>query len=109
MNARLVNAGDNRWRYKQERDAWHWELKAARLHWKVPKATGRRRVTMTRLFGGRQKEWDPDNLSGGMKPIVDALVLEGLLVGDDAASAQIYYEQVRGPVRGLKLMLEELA
>lgn len=108
MNDRVVNAGVSRYTYKRERTAWAWAIRAARLAWKVPNAKGRRRLTLTRLFNGRQREWDRDNLVGGMKVIVDALVREGLLVGDDPASAEIHYDQQPG-LGGLKVQIEELA
>lgn len=108
MNDRVVNTGIYHRRYKTDRTAWQWSIRAARLAFKVPKAKGRRRITLTRLYNGRQREWDRDNLIGGMKVIVDALVLEGLLVGDDPASAEIHYAQHPG-LRGLKIQIEELA
>lgn len=109
LNDRLVNVGPHRWKYKKERDAWHWLVKAARLNFNVPVATAlRRRVTLERLFNGRQRERDLDNLSGGMKPIVDALVLERLIAGDDPKSVEIHYKQTKGPLRGLVITIEQL-
>lgn len=109
LNDRFVNAGAQRWRYKKERDEWHWLVRAARLNYRVPVAGQlRRRVTMVRLFNGRQRERDTDNLAGGMKAIVDALVLERLIVGDDPKSAEIHYTQTKGPLRGLRVIIEDL-
>lgn len=110
LNDRIVNAGAQRWRYKKERDAWHWAVKAARLNYQVPLATKlRRRVTLERLYNGRMRERDHDNLAGGMKPIVDALVLERIIAGDDPKSVEIHYAQTKGPLRGLRILVEDLA
>lgn len=109
LNDRVFNAGPRRWRYKRERDAWGWEIRAARLLQRVPTATSRRRVTLTRVYSGRQQERDVDNLAGGMKAVVDALVLERLLVGDEPAHAELHYAQERGTPIGLRILIEELA
>ncbi len=107
-NAHIYNVGASRWRYAKDRDAWSWEFRAARLLQKIPKAMQRRRVTLTRLYSGRQREFDGDNFQTGAKSCVDALVLEGLLVGDDSKSAEINYAQQSGGC-GLRVLLEEFA
>lgn len=107
-NARVFNVGGSRWRYAKERDAWRWEFRAVRLLRKIHAAAIRRRVMLTRHFDGRQRAFDRDNLATGAKPVVDAMVREGLLRGDDEASAEIRYTQVRGG-HGLSVLLEELA
>lgn len=109
LNAHIFNVGASRWKYAKERDAWMWEFRAVRLLRRIPPAVGRRRVTMTRVYGGRQKERDRDNLSGGMKPCVDALVLEKMLVGDGPRDAEIHYQQEVGSPTGLRVLIEELA
>ncbi len=108
LNERIFNAGPRRWLYKRERDMWIGEIRVARLLQRIPRATGRRRVTLTRVFFGRQQERDRDNLSGGMKAAVDALVFEGMLMNDDAAAAELHYQQERGQPVGLRILLEEL-
>lgn len=109
LNARIFNAGTKRWAYKRERDAWAWELRAVRLLQKIPAARARRRITLTRVYDGRQQERDADNLAGGMKAIVDALVHEGMLLDDSPQHAEIHYMQERGGPRGLRVLLEEFA
>jgi Holliday junction resolvase RusA-like endonuclease len=109
LNARIVNAGWSRFRYARERDAWCWEFRAARLMLNITPATGRRRVTMTRIYAGRQKERDRDNLAGGMKVVVDAMVSERLLVNDDPRNAEIHYQQEHGGPPGLRVLIEELS
>jgi Holliday junction resolvase RusA-like endonuclease len=108
LNQRIFNVGGTHWQYKQERDAWQWEFRAVRLLQKIAAATTKRRVTLTRCYDGRQKERDVDNLAGGMKCCVDALVREGLLVNDNPQLAELHYAQHRGGPRGLMIYIEEL-
>lgn len=107
LNSRLYNAGPRRWAYKRERDTWTLEVRNMRLLRRLPIATTRRRVTLTRQFTGRQKLRDVDNLIGGAKIIVDALVLEGLLLGDAEIHAEIHYGQVQAAPAGLVVLIEE--
>ena len=109
LNSRLFNSGARRWAYKRERDVWCLEFRAARLLKRIGKAKGKRRVTLTRNYSGRQQHRDADNLAGGMKAVVDALVLEQLLVNDDASHAEIHYAQARTTPAGLVVLIEELA
>lgn len=109
LNARLFNAGARPWAYRRERDAWCWEFRAVRLLQRIPAAKARRRLTLTRVIAGNQKVRDRDNLIGGMKALVDALVLEDLLVSDGPAMAEIHYAEERGKPTGLRVLLEDLA
>lgn len=114
MNERIFNAGNSRWRYRKERDLWASEFMVARGNTRIPKARAneRRRVTLERVYNGRMQERDRDNLIGGMKPIVDALVMQGLILGDSPDLAEIHYNQVREPgtmSRGLRVTIEALA
>ncbi len=121
LNARVSNTIIGNHKYRRERDVWCLELRRARLYFKIPYAiadrsgwqaiAGKRRVTITREYGGRQRERDKDNLSGGMKPLVDAMVSERLLADDNPTHAEIHYQQVRieKPRRpGLRFQLEIL-
>lgn len=111
LNDRLFNAGPRARLYRKERDAWCWLFRAARLKWNIPIAheQDRRRVTLTRLFGARQRERDHDNLVGGQKAVVDALVIEKLIAGDRLIDAEIYYGQKRSNLHiGLDVLIEVL-
>ena len=108
LNARLHNSGARRWAYKRERDDWRTEIRGHKFARGVRVAAERRRVTLTRLYAGRQKRRDQDNLAGGMKAVVDALVLEALLVDDSEQHSEIHYAQVRGDQRGLLIEIEVL-
>lgn len=108
MNDRLANAGPRAFMYRKERDAWCWLFRAMRLKHQIPVARYRRRVTLTRMYTGRERERDRDNLIGGMKAVVDAMVSECLLLDDTSRGAEIYYAQKQGQ-RGLIVELAELA
>lgn len=54
-------------------------------------------IHITRVYGGRERAYDRDNLIGGCKALVDAM--KGLLIEDDApGKCNISYGQVRGPI-----------
>lgn len=109
MNARMVNTIAAGHAYRKERDAWAWELRAQRLKLRIPRALRLRRVTITRLFAGRQRELDHDNLTGGAKQLLDAMVREGLLAGDDPSRLEATYHQERAATEGVRVLIEELA
>jgi hypothetical protein len=109
MNERIHNEGSARFAYARERKIWADWFRVARVTNRIPPADARRRVTLTRLFSGRQQSRDRDNLVGGQKVVVDAMVLTSLLADDADRWAQIHYAQERGEHRGLHVLLEELA
>lgn len=95
LNDRLHNSGPTRFAYAKVRDLWIMEFRAARLAHRIPRATGRRSLLARREYSGREQERDYINLVGGFKPIVDAMVHEGLLVDDKPAMLVDRYEQLR--------------
>lgn len=108
LNAHRVNAGA-RWiqaAYRKGRDAWQWQFRVARLRDGIPLAKTRRRVTITRVYSGKQREFDRNNM--GDKMVVDALVREGLLVDDRSAHAELHCLQRRGERSLTEVVLEEL-
>ena len=64
------------WKDKGE---WNLRIRAATGFIAIPKAKGKRRLTIERIGW---KKLDPLNLLGGAKGIVDCLVQAGLLVDD---------------------------
>lgn len=109
LNARVSNAGASRWRYAKERDAWSWHVRVAKLNQRIRPATRRRRLTLIRIYARGQRALDRDNLAGGMKPLVDAIVREKLVVDDTAAWLELHHGQEPGTERGVRVLLEELA
>jgi len=114
-NLYTVNKGNSRWRYSKARDEWQWLVKAAVLGLvgKLPYRLGyarpssKRRVTITRHYAGRCKLLDKDNL--GVKPLVDALVREGVIHDDDATHLELHVLQVKGERNETHVEVEELA
>lgn len=113
-NSYMVNSGPSRWAYAKERDAWMSDIsKAAPLVSRsaVDSYSSKRRVTLTRFYGGRQRELDPDNAMAGAKCVIDALVRCGLLVDDRREFAEIHIVQIRTNVKeqiGTTFTIEEL-
>jgi hypothetical protein len=102
------NKGDfaSRRRYKKYRDDYGWLLKSwAR---EIPPPAGRRRVIVTRYYAGRGRRYDKGNLIGGCKPLLDAMVLAGLLIDDCEEDVEDHYGQERADHPGVHIILEEL-
>lgn len=109
MNDRLANTGPRAFVYRKERDAWCWLFRAKKLELRIPIALCRRRVTLTRLYAGRERERDKDNLIGGLKAVVDAMVSEALLFNDTSIGAEIHYAQMQDRRTGLLVELADFA
>lgn len=111
LNKRGTNRGAwaARNAYKSDRDMTQWLLKEKRLALKIPKATGPRRLTLTRLFGPRSRQLDTDNLVGGGKICVDSFVHEGLLVNDTPQMVELHHMQERADRNAIGVVLEEVS
>lgn len=107
-NSYRVNSGSTRWAYKRDRDNWQSEFRLARVEQRILIAKGKRRVTLTRMYSGRERAFDHDNLAGGMKLVVDAMVREALLLDDRPEFAEIHYAQVKSEVTGLQVVIEDI-
>jgi hypothetical protein len=108
----LMRIGTQHWRYKRMGDALRLLIRAERLRLRIPTATGKRRIRVTRYYAGNCKERDHANLVGGCKALVDSLVREGLLVDDKPAFVADSYAQVRESGKTgarLTVVVEELA
>lgn len=110
LNERGVGRG--RWKairaYRDDKHAWVWMMRQQRLALRIPAATKLRRVTLTRIIGPGQRAYDRDNLVGGAKLIVDAMVLERLLLNDSAEGVELHHMQERGAASGLAVLIEEI-
>lgn len=93
LNRHVVNTAAGH-AYRKERTtwAWHLEIQKRRLH--IPDATSQRRVVIERYWGSRYRPLDYDNLVGGCKPLLDAMVTAKLLTSDDVAGVIAHYLQV---------------
>ena len=107
MNGRVTNDGSSRWAYSKHREAWYRAVVLTIGN--ATKATGERRVFLTRIYGGRQRGVDPDNLATSMKALQDALVNSGLLLDDSPGKARIHYRQRRdAALRGVEIVIEDI-
>lgn len=62
--------------------------------WPISPPAGRVAVRITRYCAGRL---DPDNMSGGCKPLLDALVQLEILEDDTEECVEVEYRQKKGP------------
>lgn len=89
-----------RWTMTSTRKKWERIFAAHKNASRIPDAHSRRNIVVTRYYGrnpltgGAHREWDYDNLVGGCKPVVDAMVRTRLLVGDGPKDCAISYRQV---------------
>jgi hypothetical protein len=72
---------------------------------RIPKATGRRRVSLEVTLEGRQREADADAY---FKGLLDALVSCGLLLGDKTSEVQLGDVTHKRGVRGTVIVLEDV-
>jgi hypothetical protein len=78
----------------------------------IPTATGKRRITWTRILGPRQRLFDEMNFIGGLKALADSATAAGLLVDDKPKFYEGVYRQddtrrAEGPA--LEVLIEELS
>lgn len=133
LNRRLSNTRTSGHAYRKVRNEWLMWVRRARLEAGIPYvpmvvktsmkspaglvtnesswpvALGKRRVTITRIYGGKSKRRDHDNFVGGLKPVLDAMVLERLITDDSDDHVDLKYVQRPSAVpaeRGLELLLE---
>jgi len=73
--------GGPRWKYAKAAGDWLREFPPTTV---LTRTEGRRAVTIVRVYpkAPGQRRYDPDNLRGGAKPILDALVAFRWLKGD---------------------------
>jgi Holliday junction resolvase RusA-like endonuclease len=110
LNRHAVNFGAARFAYRKERDAWQWLIKREVLRWfDLHKATTKRRVTIKRLFAGRCRAFDQDNLVGAAKIVVDALKNEGVVKDDSQEWLELHVQQEKWSSNATIVLVEELA
>jgi hypothetical protein len=87
------NAG---FKYRKFRQDFAASLHHALATAAVPRATGRRRVWLRRVYRPGKRPYDVANLVGGGKAIVDVLVSRGLLIDDSPKHFEGIYAQEPG-------------
>ncbi len=95
-------------RLKADKEMVFWHMR----HAEIPKATGKRRVSLEIVLEGRQRASDADS---PWKVLLDALVASGQLVGDSLESVELgtisYQRKARGRedvVAGTLIVLEDV-
>ena len=96
--------------YARLRGEFEWALFAVKYVSTIPKATGPRKVTLTRLIPKGGRVYDNDNLVTGAKPAIDSMVKAGLLLGDAPHQVTVEYQQDRCSLGGggTRVAIEEL-
>lgn len=74
----------------------------------IPKATGRRRLEITRFIRGKKYWLDRGNLVGGCKPLLDAAVHAGLLIDDREDHLDDHYDQRIDPVERVRIAISDI-
>ena len=74
----------------------------------IPKATGRRRLEITRFVRDKNYRLDRGNLVGGCKPLLDAAVHAGLLIDDREGHLDDHYDQRIDPVERVRIAISDL-
>lgn len=69
---------------------------------------GKNRVSIVRFYGGRNRAYDPDNLVGGCKPLLDALRAHGYLEGDSPDLLELHVEQARNAATFLQISIDPI-
>jgi hypothetical protein len=82
--------------YRKLRQEFAAALHAALIRVATPKATGKRRIWLKRIFRPGKRPYDAANLVGGGKHIVDVLVSRGLLKDDSPKWFEGIYAQEQG-------------
>jgi hypothetical protein len=110
-----ANANGARWSVQRKRYRALSSLAGAlmvssRNEHRIPQATGKRRVTLTRLIGKGKREYDYGNLVGGFKSVLDAMVRAGLLVDDSGRWVEERYQQEKAGdgKDGVRICIEEI-
>lgn len=94
--------------YQRMKEAFVGRLFLMKEQCKIPDAERFRRVIFTREYCGRKGPYDPDNLTSGLKMVIDAMTVNNLIVDDHQDYFRGYYKQIRGQQNGLLITIQEL-
>lgn len=94
--------------YRKLRQEFAAALHAALAATNIPKATGKCRVWLKRVFRPGKRPYEVANLIGGGKAIVDVLVNRGLIVDDNAKYFEGIYSQVAGKADQIHIRIEAI-
>ncbi len=74
----------------------------------IPKAAGKRRLTITRYVRDERYRLDRGNVSGGFKPYLDAAVRAGLIMNDREQDVDDQYRQAIDPDERVEILVQDL-
>lgn len=94
--------------YRKLRQEFAAALHAALAATKIPKATGKCRVWLKRVFRPGKRLYDVANLIGGGKAIVDVLTSRGLILDDSPKHFEGIYSQVAGKADQIHIRIEAI-
>ena len=60
-------------------------------------------IHVERIYGGRGKAMDPDNLVGGVKPLLDGMVKAKIIPDDNPDQIRLYVSQVKGDSNAVRV------
>lgn len=93
----LMREYGNPHKYKKLIESWTQIFWAAMANGQIPKATQKRRLTITRFVTSERYRLDRGNLVGGCKPLLDAAVKAQLIRDDREGDLDDHYHQAIDP------------
>jgi len=87
---------------------WADRFWAAMVEGKIPRATTRRRLTITRFVREEKYKLDRGNLVGGGKPFLDAAVRVGLIRNDREEDVDDIYRQATSADEHVEILVQDL-
>lgn len=107
QNEIASNKGGGRFKYRAVRNLFYTDIRNALEIVRIPFASSKRRVLITRFYSGRCRDFDKGNLIGGCKPLMDSLVSHGLVFDDSPKWIEAHYFQERSHESSTRITIEE--
>ncbi len=95
--------------YKKLRDRLQTWLMVEMTNGRIPKATTKRRLTITRYVRSKRYLLDRGNFVGGCKPLLDAAIRQGLIKDDREEWLDDVYHQEISQQQRTEILVEDLA
>lgn len=94
--------------YRKLRDRMTQWIMVGMANGEIPRATGRRRLTITRYTRSKRYLLDRGNFVGGCKPLLDAAITRGLLLDDREEFLDDIYHQTVDADERTEIAVEDL-
>ncbi len=106
----LARKFKNRYAYRDLRDRLQQWLMVEMTNQRIPRAAGKRRLTITRFVRNKRYRLDRGNFVGGCKPLLDAAIRQGLIRDDkEEWLDDVYKQEVRDRAACTEIRVENLA